>query len=216
MKECFGIIYKVTNKINGNVYIGQTMHSLKKRRSKHESNARMRKIEKSYFYKAIRKYGKENFDWDILEYCNSKYELDLAEEWYIRYYRTFIRFNVCNGYNLTMGGEGSAGRVVSEKTKQKISKSKFGIALSKEAIQAMSVRLRGKKKTKEHVENVVAAKSQYWLVIFPSGQEKIIKNLSQFCRDFNLNSGAMYMVSWGQRNQHKGFKCKKIDKKLNE
>ena len=77
----------------------------------------------SEFYNAIRKYGEENFKWEIIEECNTKYELDLAEEWYIRKYRTFKDYSNCNGYNLTMGGDGN---IPSKETKKKMSQNMIG------------------------------------------------------------------------------------------
>jgi group I intron endonuclease len=116
MKKHFGIIYKATNKINGKVYIGQTTVDLKKRRSHHE-NTQVR----YYFHRAIKKHGKDNFNWQILEHCDSKEEMDDMEFHYIKQYNSLN-----NGYNLTLGGEGSVGWRPSVETKQKISKTKKG------------------------------------------------------------------------------------------
>ena len=58
------IIYKVTNIINNKIYIGQTIHSLNIRKSQHE---RSHEYEyKTAFSNAIKKYGKENFIWEII------------------------------------------------------------------------------------------------------------------------------------------------------
>lgn len=52
------IIYKATNKINGKVYIGQSHKSLEERMRRHKNDSIR---QDSYFYRAIRKYGWENF-----------------------------------------------------------------------------------------------------------------------------------------------------------
>ena len=53
-----GYIYLITNKINGKQYIGQTVKTVQKRWSRHLADSKNFDF---YFYKAIRKYGKENF-----------------------------------------------------------------------------------------------------------------------------------------------------------
>ena len=109
------IIYKVLNKINGKEYIGQTVGSLKIRKRKHISAA-LRNPGTIYFHKAIRKYGIDNFKWEILTECDTIEELNRLEIHYIKLYNTFN-----NGYNLTLGGNGSVGCIQSEVTKRKLS-----------------------------------------------------------------------------------------------
>lgn len=159
-KKPFGIIYKATNKINGKVYIGQTIHSFKTRKREHEYC--------KYnipFHKAIKKYGKENFDWEIVERCRSKIDLDLAEEWYIRYYKTFVAFDSCCGYNCTFGGEGRVGWVPSNETRKKISKANKGRIVSLETRKRMSKLRKGIKRgpfSEEHKRNIAKTKKGKW------------------------------------------------------
>jgi len=122
------IIYKVTNKITGKSYIGQTIKTLNIRRNGHYADVKRNKNDNNYFHNALRKYGKENFEWETIEECNSKEDLNLAEEWYIRYYNTFGK----GGYNLTYGGEGSQGYKHTEESKRKIGNISKGRKLSKE------------------------------------------------------------------------------------
>lgn len=91
-----GIIYKVTNKVNGKSYIGQTRYTLEFRWRQH-----LHKKDKTYFHNAIRKYGAENFSAEILEECPYS-NLNEREIFYIAKYETFKK-----GYNLTIGGDGS-------------------------------------------------------------------------------------------------------------
>lgn len=119
-KRCFGIIYKATNKVSGKSYIGQTIKTLKQRKREHLNEAR-RGDKDFYFYRAIRKYGTENFVWLKLCECKSKNELDRMEKYYIVYYDSFE-----NGYNLTLGGEGTVGWCPSIEVRQKISIAKKG------------------------------------------------------------------------------------------
>ena len=113
--EVYGIIYKITNKINGKVYIGQTIqkggfdrrycHDLSK--NTHNEHLRM----------SIKKYGIDNFyinkEFDV---AFSREELDIKEILWIKYYKST---NEKYGYNISLGGHTE----LSELTKQKIGES---------------------------------------------------------------------------------------------
>lgn len=71
---------------------------------------------------------------------------------------------------------------------------------------------KGVKKSKEHIVNAAAAKSEYWQIVYPNGTEEVIKNLSAFCREYKISDRGMWLVSRGRRTHHKGFKCKKLNK----
>jgi group I intron endonuclease len=115
MKEQkIGIIYCATNKINGKMYIGQTTKGLENRINKHCGGG----SSNSYFHRAIRKYGKHNFSWKILEDNIPVCKLPNLEMVYIDLFGTFLPYN---GYNMTHGGEGSFGRHHSEESKRKMS-----------------------------------------------------------------------------------------------
>lgn len=98
-----GYIYKVTNKINGKIYIGQTIQSVKDRWYRHCGKSGISKAElNTHFKRAILKYGKENFIIETIEMCDST-ELNDKEKFYISYYNSYI-----NGYNSTIGGQGGS------------------------------------------------------------------------------------------------------------
>lgn len=111
------IIYKHKNKINGKVYIGQT------------NNIETRWKPISYkrsprFYRAIQKYGWENFTHEILSEIEDQNEADNQEISLIEY---FDSTNPENGYNILPGGGiNTRGMKHSEETKNKISKTKTG------------------------------------------------------------------------------------------
>ena len=92
-------IYKIENLINHNVYIGQSIN-INKRWRQHKSAA-FNPNSKDYnmiIYKAIRKYGLENFSFNILEQCLSE-ELNNKEIQWIQFYNSYQQ-----GYNATPGG----------------------------------------------------------------------------------------------------------------
>lgn len=97
-------IYKATFKCNGKSYIGQTRKSLSTRQKGHKRDYQ-RKITR--FYSAIRSHGWEDLEWSILEECSEE-DLNEREIYWIDYYRTYIGFQDCNGYNMTLGGDGTS------------------------------------------------------------------------------------------------------------
>jgi len=98
------IIYKITNKINGKSYIGKTKRTLEERFKQHIKAAKNNK--KYILSRSIRKYGVSNFEISIINMASTDEELSLLEMKYIEEYRTYIGFEDCNGYNMTLGGEG--------------------------------------------------------------------------------------------------------------
>ena len=95
-------IYKSTNTINGKSYIGFDS-AWPKRMNRHLENANYNREGK--FYDAIRKYGWDKFQWEILYQSKDKeHTLNVMETQFIREYNTFNQ-----GYNMTEGGEGCFG-----------------------------------------------------------------------------------------------------------
>lgn len=88
-------IYKITNKANNKIYIGQSIH-IEKRWSEHRSYYM---DTNTPLYNAIQKYGLNNFNFEVIEECAVS-ELDNKEIYYINYYNS----QVPNGYNIQRGG----------------------------------------------------------------------------------------------------------------
>ena len=103
-------IYKITNKINGKSYVGQSVNVHKRWTA--EKNSAFNPNATGYDYPlslAFRKYGLDNFSFEVIEYCD-KTLLDEREVFWIRQYDTFF-----HGYNQTMGGDGSAAKAAQNK-----------------------------------------------------------------------------------------------------
>lgn len=99
-------IYKIQNLLNNKVYVGQSNDILRRWRD-HKTNA-FNSNDHNYnthLYRSIRKYGLQNFSFEILEEC-STFELNAKEIYWISHYNSFFE-----GYNLTMGGDGSGSEV---------------------------------------------------------------------------------------------------------
>lgn len=118
-------IYKITNKINNKVYIGQTINDIETRWKRHCNDALTNRID-TKFSRAIRKYGPDNFIVEQLDSATSKKELDEKEKYWIKEYNSTIL-----GYNCTDGGEDTSTYKYKtpeemERIKEKIRETKLG------------------------------------------------------------------------------------------
>lgn len=87
-------IYKITNILNGKIYIGCSKN-IENRWKQH-----LRCNEGHAIHKAIETYGSENFSFEIIEECLPE-ELTIKEIYWIKYYNSYLQ-----GYNMTTGGDG--------------------------------------------------------------------------------------------------------------
>lgn len=94
------IIYKATNIFNGKIYIGQTTQKMSDRKTDHKLKA-IKHNSQNYFHRAIRKYGIDNFNWEIIDTAKDRDELNEKEKYWIEYYNS-INYNI--GYNSKTGG----------------------------------------------------------------------------------------------------------------
>ena len=94
-----GFIYKITNKINGKSYIGQTIQNVKERFYQHCATKCSKAVSNMAIHRAIKKYGKSNFTVEVIEEIDSA-NLNDRERYWIKYYNSYN-----NGYNSTKGGQ---------------------------------------------------------------------------------------------------------------
>lgn len=96
-------IYKITNKINGKSYIGQTTDYIR-RFQEHKAMGYGRENNK-LLYSAFKKYGIENFEFEVIENKTSNY--NEKEKYWIQYYHTWVNEpnGLGYGYNMTPGGD---------------------------------------------------------------------------------------------------------------
>lgn len=157
------IVYKVTNLANGMSYIGQTAKSLETRKYEHGIQANHTNF---YFHRALKKYGEDKFEWEIIKRCKSHNELTCSEQLFIKQFNT----KVPDGYNMTAGGEGTPNRIIrdetrlklrianlgkhpSEETRKKLSDSHKGHQHSEETRRKMSKALMGNTHCVEHKQS---------------------------------------------------------------
>jgi len=137
------MIYKVTNLINNKCYIGQTIQRLKVRKRRHindtlkESNLK--------FHRALRKYGLNNFKWEIINEENDRDKLNDLEKYYIKFFDCKN-----NGYNSTDGGDSSN------------IKETFWNKATKKQRKQHSINISKAKKGKSQTEDYKKQKSKQW------------------------------------------------------
>lgn len=96
-----GYIYKITNRLNGKSYIGKTEFSIQRRFQQHCKDAKKPQEQIRPLYRAMNKYGIENFFVEQLDQASDPNELANKEIYWIGRFNTYE-----NGYNATLGGDG--------------------------------------------------------------------------------------------------------------
>lgn len=141
------LIYKFTNKINGKSYVGFTCRGFELRKYEHfylsqkESNFK--------FHKALKKYGIDNFIYEILENnIMSRTDANIREIYYIKLFDSFR-----NGYNMTEGGSYQSEYVLTEESREKMRLAKLGTKKSDETKLKVSLALKGVPKSEQHKIN---------------------------------------------------------------
>ena len=122
------LIYKVTNKITNDIYIGQSINPIEDRWKRHCNDA-LNYVKDTHFARAIRLYGPDAFTVELLDdTATSQEELTEKEHYYIQLYNAMT-----NGYNETDATYKCGGNTYLNKTpeemkiiKEKLSSSKTG------------------------------------------------------------------------------------------
>lgn len=112
-------IYCFRNLINQKVYIGQAV-DIERRYKQHLQNINNLNHQEA-LYVALRKYGLDNFSFEILQQCSVE-QLSELEVYYISQYNAYFD----GGYNETKGGEGTFGYKHTQEIKDKMSQSRKG------------------------------------------------------------------------------------------
>jgi group I intron endonuclease len=113
-------IYRITNRVNGKVYVGQTR--VPKRRWTDHQYAAKKNVD-TYFYSAVRKYGASNFEYEIMEVCTLAQADDREMYWIRRLRATDKEY----GYNTSIGGT-NGNNSTSQEVRDKISRAKKGVS----------------------------------------------------------------------------------------
>lgn len=161
-------IYKHTNKITKEIYIGQTMQNVEKRWSNGISYINNYQNDKS-IGAAIKQYGWENFEHEILEKdILTIEEANQKESYWINYYHCYIGDpEYKGGYNLTSGGRGSTQRQpMSVEGREKISQANKKRFATEEGRLAQAEKIRQYRAenpyTEEEIQKISDGLKRYW------------------------------------------------------
>lgn len=207
------IIYKITNKINGKVYIGQTVRSLNERICEH-----LRK-KKSLVSKAIHKYGLDNFIIEQIDHAHSINELNTKEQHWIDFYDCIAP----NGYNQCEGGGNTFGYHHSEEAKQKMSighkgkkcgenNSFYGKTHSDETKKRFSELRKGRKLSDEWKKHIAESQCKKVLCVEKGEVFDSIQNAADY---YNLKPTHITRVCKGKRKTTGGFHWRYVESDSN-
>lgn len=141
-----GFVYKVTNAVNGKIYVGKTTIGVHARMAQHICNAK--RGCSAYLYQAMRKHGADKFSVELLDTATSQLELDAKE---IKSIAELQSTDCKKGYNCTPGGEGAPHGPSSRTFRSK------GVPRTPEVRAKISAAQRGKKRDPAHMEKLFAS-----------------------------------------------------------
>lgn len=215
----YGCIYKITNKIDGKIYIGQTLNKDPWKRIK--KHLIIRKIRPSYISKAINHHGKENFTFEIICSAFDQSGLNDLEQHFISYYNSLAP----NGYNFASGGKAMGH--LHEETKKKIGNK------AKTYYNNHEHPFKGKKFSKDHLESLSKARKGFdsprrkearkkaiekqmlkiKAINIKTKEEITFNSIAECARSLNLDQTCVSRASRGssRNSQHKGWIFERAD-----
>jgi group I intron endonuclease len=152
-------IYKITNLKNGKIYIGKTAREFLVRMDEHKRGMKKTKYP---LYCAMRKYGWENFMFEILEETDNEETLNQLEVKYVAQFNSLI---TQYGYNLTLGGEGCLGYKHTEEALKKMRVKRGPEARANMSKASTGIKYPNRKRivhTEEHRKNTSAGLKRYF------------------------------------------------------
>lgn len=203
-------IYKITNTINGKVYIGQTVN-YEKRKKNHKNYLLNNKHCNSHLQRAFNKYGLNSFKMELIQQCEID-ELDDLEKFYIK------KYDCCDekhGYNMMYGGQKY--RKFTPEVREKMSRARKGKKLSEEHKRKISLANKNKVMSKEAIEKMKLAKrlnptgvgqDNFNAIISDATAEKILndlianKTVKELEAKYNVTSDIIYNLMYNRSYRH--------------
>ena len=199
-----GTIYKIENTLNGNVYIGKTIHTIEIRLKQHIRDAFNNNKKRSVLGRAIRKYGKDKFTIQVIVEKVPKLFLNSFERYWIYYHNSF---KGKNGYNSTEGGDGPTGLTSWNKGKTNCYSPETLAKMREAKIGSKPTNL---KQLEELAKERVGLKHQNAKPanIYEYGTNKLLVEnvaLTKWCRENGYGQNSLAATANGQRKQCRGL-----------
>lgn len=182
----FGVIYLITNKLDGKQYVGQTKNSASSRFNDHCRDKRSSR----YLSSSIQKYGRNNFILTELISCFDEKSLNDYETFFIKLFNTLNP----NGYNLSMGGHIRG--EISEKTRLQMSLKKLGKKVKRTKKWSDFSRIN---KSKAQGGRPIVAEN------IKTGELKFYNFIAETEKD-GFHNATIYKVLKGKQKQTRGYK----------
>lgn len=201
-----GVIYMIKCYATGKAYIGQTIQKNWEARIRTHFSKALRGDRKGCkkFYSAIRKYGKENFYYGLVDECfDTREKLNELEKKYISLYKTLEE-----GYNLESGGTNNY--TISEETRERLRISHLGHKRSEQSIEnhrqsMIAVYKNNPEKRERQRQQMLGAKNNmvgtYSITNVETGEVIIQKCLKDFCEDKKLSYNVFRNILKGHRKE---------------
>lgn len=203
-------VYCHINKINGKRYVGQTSQQVKKRWNYGYGYKNC-----PYFYRAIQKYGWNNFQHIILEESLSLEQAEIKEKYYIKLFQTT---DVKKGYNLTCGGNSLANYYKEDKNRKKQSQlrkqyfinnpqekqknANFLSQLARKTAQQRSIKMKNNYMNQQGLYKINQQRKKRVKCI---ETKKDFNSLTQAGKFYNIPAGNISKVVHGERKTAGGY-----------
>lgn len=198
-----GYIYRITNTVNGKVYIGQTkQHDFEKRWSLHKQSIKRVKGGCPLLKAAMLKYGVEHFKFEVIIICFDADLMEMEKEYIVRYNSV-----TPNGYNILPGGQGGGGFKGKKHTPETIEKIKIQLKMlyesKPELRKAHSERaiihnakhnigelMKNSDKYKKAVAEGRVGSAGWKLSVIPDTKKEVYKRVSDSLKEYYLGGEA--------------------------
>ena len=205
-----GIVYCFHCQTTGKKYIGVTTRG-SHRYANHKWNFHNKKYPQLALYRAMEKYGWEDFIYGVIEESDNLHEREI---YWIDYYNT-----TREGYNMSTGGDGgTTGYIPTEEQRKRRSEARMGFKHSPESIERMRISQRNQSQEKrdrisETMSNGAHFNISEWELTYDTGEVIMVRNLKRWCRENGYNFNCLQKMNKGKQKSHKNIiRCLKEDK----
>lgn len=193
-------IYKITNLMNNKMYVGFTSQNPPAKRIYSHCS-----LANTAISKAIQKYGKENFKFEVILQGMDRNDVLSMETYFIETMNTLSP----NGYNLTTGGENYQ---FSEEIKNKMSvdrigknNPRYGTKHKESTKLKMSESSMAERNGMFQIFGKDNHRSQFYLILLPNNKIENVHGLSHFCKSNGINRSSLYSA-FSRNKPYKNFK----------
>jgi len=178
MSKIVRTVYAIRNILNGLLYVGSSKITYE-RWSDHKTDLRHKRHHSPHLQRAWDKYGEKSFEFIVLEYVNKQEDLEVREQYWIDFYKSYERergYNICSKAYRRIGiSPWSKGKHLPPETIEKIRQSKLGKKLTEEHKRKISDAGKGRVFSDDHKQGIRESKLKFWSAVL-SGNSELSKS----------------------------------------